>query len=157
MPVQTVDHSALKVNQGLVILLLLLGFILNTPWLTAAVALVMLVGTVLGKPGFLPVYAAVLKPLGVVRPSAVVDSPEPHRFAQGVGGVVTAASAAALLLGSAVTGWVLSWLVVVLAAMNLFIGFCVGCALYYWLNRLGVPGFSRQPPAGTFPGMRPRS
>ena len=30
----------------------------------------------------------------------------------------------------------------------LFIGFCAGCAVYYWLNRLQAPGFSKAPPAG---------
>ena len=49
-------------------------------------------------------------------------------------------------------GWVLSWLVIVLAALNLFVGFCAGCAVYYWLHRLQVPGFSKTPPAGIFPG-----
>jgi hypothetical protein len=40
-----------------------------------------------------------------------------------------------------VLGWALSWIVVALAALNLFAGICVGCLMYYWLNRLGVPGF----------------
>jgi hypothetical protein len=27
------------------------------------------------------------------------------------------------------------------AALNLFAGIYVGCMMYYWFNRLGVPGF----------------
>ena len=42
---------------------------------------------------------------------------------------------------ASVLGWALSWIVVALAALNLFAGICVGCLMYYWLNRLGVPGF----------------
>jgi hypothetical protein len=53
-------------------------------------------------------------------------------------------------------GWSLVWLVIALAALNLFAGFCVGCAVYYWLARLNVPGFAQHPPAGTLPGMRPK-
>jgi len=53
-------------------------------------------------------------------------------------------------------GWGLVWVVIALAALNLFGAFCVGCAVYYWLNRLKVPGFVKSPPAGTFPGMRPK-
>ncbi|MGA2477407.1 MAG: DUF4395 family protein [Spirochaetia bacterium] len=53
--------------------------------------------------------------------------------------------------------WLLTWLVIVLAAANLFLGFCAGCAVYYWLNRLQVPGFGKTPPSGTFPGMRPKA
>jgi hypothetical protein len=50
----------------------------------------------------------------------------------------------------------LVWLVAALAALNAFGGFCVGCAIYYWLGKLHMPGFTKAPPAGTFPGMRPR-
>jgi hypothetical protein len=39
----------------------------------------------------------------------------------------------------------------------LFVGFCAGCALYYWLGRLSVPGFIKSPPQETFPGMRPKA
>ena len=60
------------------------------------------------------------------------------------------------LLGASGLGWGLVWLVAALAALNAFGGFCVGCAVYYWLNRLQIPGFRKAPPAGTFPGMRPQ-
>jgi hypothetical protein len=151
-----VDHSALRVNQAVIILALLVGFIVNVPWLIAAVAFFMLLGTAIGRPGFFFFYTGLLKPARIVRPHVLMDNPEPHRFAQGFGGIVAAGSAVALLLGAAVAGWVLAWVVIVLASLNLFLGFCAGCAVYYWLNRLRVPGFSRTPPAGTIPGMRPR-
>jgi hypothetical protein len=61
------------------------------------------------------------------------------------------------LVGASAGGWVLTWLVVVLAALNLFVGFCAGCAVYYWLNRLKAPGFTKAPPAGIVPGMRPKA
>ncbi len=152
-----VDHSSLRVNQAIIILGLLAAFVFNLPLLTAVVALVMLVGTGIGRPGFFFAYTGFLRPLGVVKPHVLADNPEPHRFAQGFGGVVAALSAALLFLGAAATGWTLAWLVMVLAALNLFIGFCAGCAVYYWLNRLQVPGLLKTPPAGTFPGMRPRA
>ena len=152
-----VDHSSLRVNQALIILGLLVSFIFNFPWLVAAVALVMLLGTAIGRPGFFPVYTMLLRPLRIVKPHILADNPEPHRFAQGFGVVVAAIAAALLLLGASVAGWALSWLVIALAAANLFLGFCAGCAVYYWMHRLQVPGFLKSPPAGTFPGMRPRS
>jgi hypothetical protein len=157
VPLGKVDHSSLRVNQALIILGLLVAFILNLPWLAAAVALVMLIGAAIGRPGFFFIYLGLLRPAGIVRSDVLSDNPEPHRFAQGFGGVVAALSSALLFLGAASAGWALSWLVIVLAALNLFAGFCAGCAVYYWLNRLQVPGFPRSPPAGTFPGMRPRS
>ena len=121
--------------------------------LTAAV---MLLGTALKRPGFGLVYTAVLRPLGVAKPDGIEDNPEPHRFAQGFGGAVVLAGFLALLAGLSTVGWALVWLVIALAALNLFAGFCTGCAVYYWLNRLHVPGFMKAPPAGAFPGLRPR-
>src|ERR1700690_1279204 len=118
-----VDHSALRVNQAVIIILLLAAYVLNAPLLAAFVALVMLIGTAVARPGFFFLYPGLLKPLGLVKPHVLMDNPEPHRFAQGFGGIVAAGSAAALLLGSPIAGWALSWLVIVLAALNLFVGF----------------------------------
>ena len=155
-PLQRVDHSALKVNQSFIIGLNILAFILNLPWLALIVTLAMAIGTALKVPGFGFVYKYVLKPRGWVKPDMIDDNPEPHRFAQGFGAVVMAAGVSALFAGVSPLGWGLVWLVIALAALNLFAGFCAGCAVYYWLNRLNVPGFVKAPPTGTFPGMRPK-
>jgi hypothetical protein len=151
-----IDHSALRTNQALIIILTILAFVLNLPWLVVLVAVVMLTGTLIGQPGFGFFYRYVLKPAGWLKADVLPDNPEPHRFAQGLGGVFLAASSITLFAGAAAVGWSLAWLVVALAALNLFGGFCVGCAVYYWLNRLGLPGFSKSPPEGTFPGTRPK-
>ncbi len=147
----SVDHSALRTNQAAIITLLLIAFILNTTWLVALVAAIMVVGTILGKPGFLPVYHF-LRRRNVLRPDIVADNQEPHRFAQGLGGAVLSAATLLFLLNLTTLGWVFSWIVVALAALNLFAGFCVGCAVYYWLNRLGIPTFHASPPEGRRPG-----
>jgi hypothetical protein len=144
-PLRNVDHSALRVNQASIIGLLVLAFVLDSVWLAAFVGLVMLVGTAVPALAlFQQLYRRLLKPAGLVRPQVIADNPKPHRFAQGFGGVVVALAMAALLLGQPAVGWALAWLVVALAALNLFFGFCTGCFVYYQLNRLGVPGFSRQ-------------
>lgn len=139
--VRRVDHSALRTNQAFIIGLLLIAFIVNNWILVAFVCAVMLIGTVWPGAGlFKLVYQRVFRPLGWVKPDAIEDNPEPHLFAQGLGGVFLLASTGALLAGATVAGWALTWIVIVLAAVNLFLGFCVGCAVYYQLNRLGVPG-----------------
>lgn len=153
---QKVDHAALRTNQAFIIGLNITGFIFDSLWLTALVALVMLAGTLVKKPGFGFIYRWLLKPLGWVKPDMIADNPEPHRFAQGFGGVVMLGGVLSLVGGLPVLAWSLVWLVIALAALNLFGGFCVGCAVYYWLNRLDVPGFTKSPPDGTFPGMRPK-
>lgn len=155
-PLAKVDHSALRVNQAFIIGLSLIAFIADAPWLAAGVMVVMFFGTfVLRGAGFGPIYRRILRPLGWVKPDILPDHPEPHVFAQGFGAVVLLGAVAALYLSAPVLGWALVWLVIGLAALNLFVGFCAGCMVYYWLNRLGVPGFGARPVAGAFPGMRP--
>ena len=141
-----VDQAALKVNQAFIIALLILAFVLNTVWLMAFVGTVMLLGTAVPTLSlFKRIYQHLLKPAGLVRPQVIADNPEPHRFAQGLGGIVVAVGVLAILAGQAALGWLLAWVVVALAALNLFLGFCAGCFLYYQLYRLGVPGFVRSP------------
>ncbi len=154
---QKVDHSALKTNQLFIIALSILAFIFNQPYLAAFVALVMGIGAALKAPGFGFIYKYILKPRGWMKPDVLDDNPEPHRFSQIVGYVFLLAGSIALFFGSAVLGWTLVWIVIALASLNAFGGFCVGCAMYYWLARLNVPGFGKQPPAGTFPGMKPKA
>jgi hypothetical protein len=152
-----VDHSALKVNQASIILLTILAFILGSPWLVLFVGAVMAYGTARKQAGFKVLYTGLLKPRGWVKPDVIVDNPEPHVFAQGFGAVFVGASVLALFAGADILGWSLAWIVVALAALNFFLNFCAGCAVYYWLNRLNVPGFIKPPPPGVFPGMRPQS
>jgi len=152
-----VDHSALRTNQAFIIGLSILAFVFDAPWLAGLVAVAMAIGTILGVPGFGFIYKGLLKPRGWVRPEILHDNPEPHRFAQGLGAVFLVAGVLALFAGFPLLGWSLVWLVIALAALNLFVGFCAGCAVYYWLNRLRVPGFVKSPPDQTFPGMRPKA
>ena len=79
------------------------------------------------------------------------------RWLLALGFVFMTAGSLALFLGATALGWGLVWLVAALAALNAFGGFCVGCAVYYWLARFQLRGFTKQPPAGTFPGMKPRA
>jgi molybdopterin converting factor small subunit len=146
--VRKVDHSALRTNQVFIIGLLLIGFIIGVKawWLVAFVSAVMIIGTVIPSAGlFKRIYQHILKPSGLVKPDAIPDNPEPHLFAQGLGGIFTLGSTIALLAGLPILGWTLTWIVIVLAALNLFLGFCAGCFVYYQLNRLGVPGFRATP------------
>lgn len=140
-----VDQAALKVNQAFIMALLILAFVLDSWPVVAFVALVMLLGTAVPQLAlFKQIYLRLLKPMGWVKPQVIEDNPAPHRFAQGFGGVVVAAAALLLANGTAVWGWALAWLVVGLAALNFFLGFCAGCFVYYQLTRLGVPGFVQE-------------
>jgi molybdopterin synthase sulfur carrier subunit len=85
---EQVDHSALRTNQAFIISLSMLAFILDQAWLALLVALVMVVGTVLRKPGFGFVYQRLLRPAKLVKTDIQADNPEPHLFAQGFGAAV---------------------------------------------------------------------
>ena len=153
-PERPVDHSALRANQAMIIALLGAAYVADAPWLATFVGAVMLLGSALGRPGFLDVYR-LLRAVRVLRPDVYQDHPEPHRFAQALGGLVLAGATAAFLTGIPIGGWILTWIVIALAGLNLFGGFCVGCAVYYWLARLKLPGFTQSPPDGVLPGRRP--
>jgi len=134
-----VDQTALKFNQASIILLLVLAFLLDAAWLVAFVAAVMVVGTLWPNAGlFKQIYARGLKPAGVLKANVIDDDPQPHLFAQGLGGIFLVLSAAALWLGLPVVGWTLAAIVIALAAINLFLGFCLGCFIYYQLGRAGI-------------------
>ena len=143
MAVSIVDHSALKVNQTGIILTVLVAFVGSTfkPWfviLVPALAAVMLLGT--WRPDlalFKQVYFKFLKPRGIVKPQPLEDSPIPHNFAQGLGGVFVLV-ASVVLPFSPIVGLTLALLVGVLAFINLAFGYCVGCQVYFLLGRSGV-------------------
>ncbi len=140
-----VDHGAIRANQISTITLLALAFVLDLPWLAALVAAVLLISAAIPAWGlFTALYRRLLRPAGLIRPHVIVDNPEPHRFAQLVGGTCVTLAVVLLVAGFEI-GWALVGLVIVLAGLNLFAGWCAGCMLYYWLHRLGVPGFDRGP------------
>jgi hypothetical protein len=138
-----VDHSALKVNQTGIVATVLVAFIGSAFYrpllvLIPLLAVVLLLGTVAPRLAlFKQLYFKVLKPSGVVKPRPVQDRPEPHNFAQGLGGVFLAVSSA-FLLPLPVVGLALALLVAVLAFVNLAFGYCLGCQIYYQLGRAGL-------------------
>jgi hypothetical protein len=133
-----VDHNALRTNQAAIVVLVVAAFLADARWLVALVGFVLALGTADPRLAlFQHFYHRVLK-RRVVRPDLREEEPAPHRFAQGVGATFLLAGAIAMWAGAPVVGWVLAWLVAVLAAVNLFFGFCAGCFVYYQLTRLGV-------------------
>lgn len=136
--VRRVDHNALRTNQACVAGFTVLAFLLDRPWLVALVAAVMLVGTADPRLAlFQQAYHRWLKGRWLP-PDEREDDPAPHRFAQGMGGSVLLLAAGSLWGGYTLLGWILAWVVVVLAAVNLLFGFCAGCFVFYQLSRLGV-------------------
>jgi hypothetical protein len=143
MATQVVDHSALKVNQTAIVTTVLVAFAGSAFYrpllvLIPLLAIALLLGTFAPQLAlFKQIYFKILKPRGIVKPRPVQDRPEPHNFAQGMGGVVLAV-ASALLVPLPVAGLALALLVAVLAFVNVAFGYCLGCQIYYQLGKAGV-------------------
>jgi hypothetical protein len=135
-----VDVHLIRFGQGGVVLLTGLAFVLQAPALVVVAAAALLIAAAVPIAGpFRLLYRGVVVPLRLLRPRVVEDDPAPHRFAQGVGATFLVASSLVLYLTSALAvGWALDLIVFVLAGINLTVGFCAGCFVYYQLGRLGV-------------------
>ena len=144
-----VDHSALKVNQTGIVATVLVAFVGSLFFkplvlLIPLLAVVLLLGTFAPKLAlFKQIYFKVLRPRGIVKPRPVQDRPEPHNFAQGLGGVFLAVSSLFLWVGvgnsaAEIIGLALALLVAALAFVNLAFGYCLGCQIYYQLGRAGL-------------------
>lgn len=141
-----VDQNGLKTGQALTIILLILAFVLNNWVLVAFVAIAQLLGGLgLRLAPYRLIYQTLVKSSGIVKPRIEIDNPQPHRFAMLVGAVFNGAATIALLANASPVGWTLVWIVIVLANLNFWLNFCLGCWMYYQFNRLGIPGFVVSP------------
>jgi hypothetical protein len=135
-----VDTHLGKFSQGCTVALTGLAFVLNSPIIVLIAALVMAWSAIAPENSpYRLLYRGVVLSLGLLRPRVVEDDPAPHRFAQGVGTVFLVAATLVLFLTRAsALGWTLDLIVFVLAGINLTVGFCAGCFVYYHLGRLGL-------------------
>lgn len=155
---RTVDQAAIKTGQILAIATLTGAFVLDRWEPVAVLAGIFLVTAVLFEWGpFSLVYRLFLKPLGLVEPDLRADNAQPHRFGQAVGAVSAALAAAALYFNYTILGWILVWVLIALTGIS-FMGWCIGCFIYYQLNRLGLGGFFGHKPTDSqvILGARPR-
>jgi Domain of unknown function (DUF4395) len=140
-----VDTHLGKFSQGSTVALTALAFLLSQSTIVAGI-IVAVTAIIMALSAFAPeispyrlLYKGIVVPLGLLKPRIVEDDPDPHRFAQGIGTVFLAASAIILFFAPslAVLGLILDLIVFVLAGINLTIGFCAGCFVYYHLGHLG--------------------
>ena len=153
-----VDHSAIKIGQLLAIAMLIAAYVMDRWEPVAVLAGIFLITSVFFEWGpFALLYRFLLKPLGWVKPDLRVDNLQPHRFGQAVGAVSAAVAALALYFHYATLGWVLVWVLIALTGIS-FMGWCIGCFLYYQINRFGLGGFFGHTPTDKHRvlGARPR-
>ena len=131
-----VDTHLAKFSQGCVVALTGLAFLLAQPVIVLIAAVLLTVSALV--PAFSPfrlLYRYGIIPLHLMRPRIVEDDPEPHRFGAAF---LIAATLVLFLTKVPALGWALDLIVFALAAINMTIGFCAGCLVYYYLGRIGI-------------------
>jgi hypothetical protein len=139
--VPRLDANLLKFSQAWVVALSALAFALQLRWLVGVAAVLLAISAIAPNVGpFRLLYRLVVVPAKLIRPRIVEDDPAPHRFAQAVGATFLIASTICLFALPEIpaVGWGLDLIVFVLATLNLTVGFCAGCFVYYQLGRIGL-------------------
>lgn len=130
-----VDRSAIRTGQAVTAVLLSASFILSWAPLAVAVGAANLIAASWPRLSFFRwIHRNVVRRLGL-QPDIAEESPAPHRFAQRFSGTVTVIGGVTVALGTAVVGWALVLLVVALAAINVTVRWCAGCATYRVIHR----------------------
>jgi uncharacterized protein DUF4395 len=138
-----IDPRGPRVNQGVLTVALLGGFLANWELIAPIFALVLFLGAAFG-PRYGPVlrfYAEVIKPR--LSPPHELEDPRPPRFAATIGVAFLAAATIAFASGADAAGWVLVLIVAALAGLAATTGLCVGCEVYLLLaRRRGIEVYS---------------
>jgi hypothetical protein len=135
-----IDSNQGKFSQACTVLLTALAFIFQWPILVPIVAITMALNTLVHQISpYRLLYKGFVVPLGLLKPRMVEDDPSPHRFANGISTIFLTASTIFLFFTPfKMVGWVLDLIIFVLSGINLTVGFCLGCFMYYHLGRLGL-------------------
>lgn len=130
-----IDPRGPRVNQAVLALALVAGFVLDWWYVAPIFAAVLFLGAAFG-PQYGPVlrfYAVVVKPR--LAPPAELEDPRPPRFAATVGVVFLSLATVSFVAGPTWLGWVLALIVAALAGLAAATGICVGCELYLLFAR----------------------
>ncbi|MCB5293661.1 DUF4395 domain-containing protein [Arthrobacter sp. SO3] len=132
-----VNEYAARVTAALVVLLSVATLLTGFGWGLAVIAAGFWLRVLFG-PRISPLAqlsVKVLTPrLGKTR---LVPGP-PKRFAQGIGAALSTTAAALLAAGLAPAAWILLAVLIVAASLEAFAGFCLGCAVFGFLQRRGL-------------------
>ncbi|AJT42950.1 hypothetical protein UM93_06945 [Psychromicrobium lacuslunae] len=132
-----VNEHAARITAGLVVLLALLTLLTSWGWGLAILAAGFVLRVLFGPriSPFALLSVKVLAPL--VGEAKLVPGP-PKRFAQGIGAVISLAATISYFSGVPLLAWSLLVLLIIAASLESFLGFCLGCTIFGFLQRLGV-------------------
>ncbi len=152
-----VDHAEIKMGQILTIIISGIALALQNQILLMVLAFIFLLsGTVRSISPFSLLYRWVINPLGIIKSDYRLDNIQPHKFGQLVGVVTIVLALALLQMGFTLAGWSIVVALTGLTSIS-YAGWCIGCFMYYQLNRLGLGGFFKHAPTDktVFTGSRP--
>jgi len=153
-----VDHAEIKTGQLLTMLIAVVAFVTKEPaWLMALVLFFLVTAFYRPASPFVLVYRFFIKPFGLMQSDYRLDNIQPHAFGQLVGALTVAVCLTLLYLDYLTAGWIILWILIGLTLVS-WLGWCIGCFLYFQLNRLGLKGFFRHAPTdkSVVAGQRPR-
>jgi hypothetical protein len=128
--------------------LILLGIVLQSPWIFLGLSLVLWWNVLV--PGFNPFERAYNRMIAGPRGRTPLGAaPGPRRFAQGMAAAFLLAAGLSLLAGLTVLAWVFEAFLVVAFSALLFGKFCMGAYVFHLLR--GEAGFANS----TLPWVRP--
>ncbi|MFQ4147351.1 DUF4395 domain-containing protein [Arthrobacter sp. LAPM80] len=130
------DHAA-RITAGIVVVLTLAALVATQVWLVGVIAAGFVLRLAFG-PRVSPAALLSVKVLAPLMGEPKLVPGPPKRFAQGIGAVLSTTAFGLLLSGAALAGWTLMVLLVLAAALEAFLGLCLGCIIFGFLARRGL-------------------
>jgi len=152
-----VDHAEIKMGQILTVAISVTALVLQAQMPLIILAVIFLLsGTARPLSPFSMLYRWVISPLGIMKSDYRLDNIQPHKFGQLVGVLTVVLALAFMQLGYPVAGWGIVAVLILLTVIS-YAGWCIGCFIYYQLNRFGMGGFFKHAPTdkSIIIGMRP--
>lgn len=132
-----VNEYSARITAGLVVLLAGATLLTGSGWALAAIAVGFWLRLLFG-PRISPLAVLSVRVLTpMLGKKRLVPGP-PKRFAQGIGAALSTAAAILFAAGLAPAAWVLVAVLAAAAALEAFAGFCLGCAVFGFLQRRGL-------------------
>lgn len=127
-----IPYPIVRLNRLVIVASVLLAFVTNTPLITTALFVVILLATLFGRRLSL-IYQVGSRVFATQNLTAEKEDPRLMRFNNAIASVLLGLAQVAFLAGATTLGFVFAGIVAVAATVAL-LGFCFGCFLFYQFN-----------------------
>jgi hypothetical protein len=132
-----VNEYAARITAGLVVVLALATFITGFGWGLAVIAAGFWLRVLFG-PRISPLALLSVNVLAPRLGRAKLVPGPPKRFAQAIGAAVSTAAAVLFAAGFVPAAWILLGVLIIAASLEAFVGFCLGCVIFGFLQNRGL-------------------